>query len=465
MVVVGGRHTDLSVTLVNPTSCPGCNPWEGLDALRVEVWRGEEVVASDMFSWPEETPELPDLDGFGVVRITLAGLADGRVRSGGRTPEIALVPDEALSVPMVFLPVNEALPLDAPMASARSRHGATRLPDGSVLLVGGHVPTGDRSFDTLERFDLLTGAFEAVDAELPIGVGDPRLAWNREGDLFIVGGAVARPDGDVPVQDVSLWDRETGTLSVAASMTTPRADPCLAFYRQRQGLVLGGATDSNVIDYLHPADGDGDWEFLGISTNLFLQDDIVGCTELPDDRVYIQGVAEDATGIWDHSDDADPADAFLPLGSGVAGDARYARGAMITTLDDGRVWMGGGELVATETVDAGAVVFDAETRRFGDAGELGRGRVLGRLDRWWMDGWYVVGCGWQDALRETPEDSLEVRSLVTGDAAPVVDFERTRPGCSVTTLPDGSVLVAGGFSGEESGGSDAAVVVPWAEIE
>lgn len=464
VVVFPGHHTDLAVTLVNPTSCRACDPFAGVDALRVDVLRGADVVASDTFAYPDEEPELPDLDGFGVVRIALVGLSGGHVVSAGRTPEVALVPDTELTVPMVFLPANAVLPLDAPMVAPRVLGASTRLPDGSILLLGGHAPARDRTFDSVERFDPATRAFEATQATLPSGVADPTLGWNRFGDLFITGGVVARGEDEVLVGDVSLWDGETETITEEDSLDEARRGHCLGFYQQAQGVALGGSEAGEMLDYLHPDDS-GEWEFLGLRTTAFGQGDIVGCRELSDERVYVQGVDEGTTGIWEHVGGENPDDAFLPLGDGVSGQGHYARGATLLALEDGRLWIGGGESVADGALDGDAVTFDVEERRFERAEPVVAPRVEARVDRWILDDWAVYGCGWADSARETAVDNVELRDLGGSGEGLVVDFERARPGCTVATLPDGSVLVAGGYAEGEEGGADAAILVPWIEID
>jgi hypothetical protein len=95
VVTVGGASADVRVELVNPTSCDSCDPFEDVDTLRVEVWMAdvdgvEQRVASDSFAYPDEEPVVSGIEGFGVARIALVGLSNGRVVSAGRTLPIAL---------------------------------------------------------------------------------------------------------------------------------------------------------------------------------------------------------------------------------------------------------------------------------------------------------------------------------------------------------------------------------------
>lgn len=459
VIVVGGRHTDLQVRLVDPTGCADCDPFAGVDTVRLEVWRDGAVVATDSFAWPDETPELPDLEGFGVVRVAMVGLADGDVVSAGRTAEVALVPDTAQEVPMVFLPANEAVPIAAPMGVDRSRHAATRLADGSVLLVGGVDRDRNRAWDSMERYDPVAGAFVEVDATLPGWAAEPRLGTNPSGELFVVGGFVPVDGEEVAIADAARVDPVDLSVSEVGAMNLPRSGHCFALYREKQGVVLGGATDTEQAEYFRQS-AEGDWGFTIVPVRGLQQGDVAGCATLPDGRVFVQGADAVATGVWTHLDDETPGEAFRRMDE-QSPHLRFARGPMVAALADGRAWVGGGEGTETGEVEADARVFDAGERRFGEAEPLGVARFEGRLDPWIVEDWAALGCGWADAARTTPEDTLELRDLATGDAGPVVRLDRPRPGCAVTTLADGSVLVTGGQDASSPGAPTAALVVPW----
>ena len=92
-VTLGGRSASLAVTLLNPTRCNPCDPWRGVETLRVRVLAGADVVAEASF--PREGDlVLPDLPGFGVVRVELEGLGGGQVRrrsGAARFPAVCVV--------------------------------------------------------------------------------------------------------------------------------------------------------------------------------------------------------------------------------------------------------------------------------------------------------------------------------------------------------------------------------------
>jgi hypothetical protein len=73
----------------------------------------------------------------------------------------------------------------------------------------------------------------------------------------------------------------------------------------------------------------------------------------------------------------------------------------------------------------------------------------------------VAGCGWADADRTVGESSVELFAPGAAEAGPLVTLERERPGCAVSVLRDGSLLVTGGFELGSTAGADAAIVVPW----
>lgn len=462
VIVVGGRHTDVSVRLVDPTGCVDCDPFAGVDTLRIEVWRDGVVVATDSFAYPDETPELPDLEGFGVVRIALVGLSDGDVVSAGRTAEVALVPDAAQEVPMVFLPANEAISIAAPMGVDRSRHAAARLADGSVLLVGGVDRERARAWDGMERYDPATGTFTEVEAKLPGWTAEPRLGTNPAGELFVVGGFVPVGGAEVAVPEAARIDPVDLSVLELGALNLARTGHCFALYREKQGVVLGGTTDTEQAEYFRQT-AEGDWGFTIVPVRGLQQEDVAGCATLPDGRVFVQGADEISTGVWTHLDDETPGEAFRRMDEQSA-NLRFARGPMVAALADGRAWVGGGEGTETGEVEAEARLFDAGERRFGAAEPLAVARYEGRLDPWIVEDWAAIGCGWEDAARATPADTLELVHLATGDAGPVVRLDRSRPGCAVTTLNDGSVLITGGQDASSPGTPTAALVVVWPDL-
>ncbi|MDP2308666.1 MAG: hypothetical protein Q8P18_21775 [Pseudomonadota bacterium] len=464
--VIPGVSTALEVVVTNPTSCPACDAFRDVDTLRLDISMGDVVVASDTFAYPDEAVTLPDLADFGVIRITLLGLAEGRVLSAGRTAEIVLVPDAELSVPLVFLPVNRALALDAPMLTDRSRHVALTRRDGSVVLIGGVDPQGERATATTERFDPTLGTFAEFSAYASPAVASPVAAVLDGGDTLLVGGYALLAGATVAVENASVFDDTLGTFSAIGSLSQGRNGHCVAMFRERQGIVLGGsAADSGGgADYLKPDGESGEWGFIPLEMRDFDAAAVTGCAVLTDGSVYVQGSDAASTGVWDGGDtELDPAEAFFPMNEGNAGDFRYVSGGALFPTDDGSIRILGGADVGTGAVYADGRLYAPDAKRFVSVEGFGEPRFAPQIAPWITPGWYAAGCGWTDSTRTAGEATIELVSPVEGMSGPAIQLDRARPGCGLSVLLDGSILVTGGYEVGNTAVLDAALVVPYVD--
>lgn len=454
-VVIDGSVAGVAVELVNPTSCSDCDPFAGIDALELQVLVDGEAVATETWSYPAESISLPDLDGFGVVRIVLFGLSGGAVYSAGRTPLISLAPGEDRQVAMTFLPVNRALPVTGDMVSPRSRHAAWRRHDGKVLLLGGLAPDRRRGFTGTETWDPDVGRFVEATAELPGEVGDPVLDPQDDGTVFLVGGVGPEGGGSVLT---AVYDDNADTVVRTGDMVWPRSGHCVSRYLSTQGMVFGGTSSTDQADYFR-LDEAGSWSFAGVVMLDFDQAGVSGCATLPDGRTFVQGLSASATGIWDYTEErVDGYTAGNAFDAVAGGQGRT--GPTLQRLDDGRVWILGGAPDGGDAVSS-TRFFSAEGDYFEEGQAMEARRAWPKLDRWISGDWYAVGCGWEDAGRETPADSLELIDPVSARSTELVGFDRSRDGCAISVLRDGAVLVSGGFAEGEDDEPGAALVVPW----
>jgi len=458
---VDGPDSPLTLRLVNPTSCSYCDPFQGVDTLRIDVLVGTEVVESASFSWPEDELVMPGLDGFGVVRVQLVGLQAGVVISAGRTAEIPLAPDTPIEVPILFLPSNTAIPLSATMTADRSRHVALRRRDGSVVLMGGVNPDHDGTFASVERFDPTTWTFATEPTELPGPVASPRRAWTGRDEFLMVGGFNTSPTGDVASSSTAAWSEVTGEVRATASLYAPRNGHCFAMYRERLGIVLGGNADTAAGELVKVSETTADWEFVNVPMRDFDQTQVTACVGLADETVFVQGQDAASTGIWAFGEeDSDAGEAFTPSVALGEGADRYAKSALVLPIGVD-AWVAGGVDPFTGGALDDSRWFRVARNGFEPGLPLGEGRVDPAADEWIVPGTWVVGCGWKEESRLTGAESLEIVDPVTGSRSPLVVLDRDRDGCALTTLLDGTVLVTGGYGPLDDSVVDAAIVVPW----
>lgn len=459
-LVIEAETGSLTVEVVNPTNCSYCDAFAAVETLRVDVTVGGEVVATDSFDWPAEAPTIPVVETFGVVRVELVGLAGGRVVSGGRTAEVALDPAGETTVPLLFVPVNTALPLVADTVADRSRHLALRRRDGEVMLVGGVDPDRDRTTASVERFDPRTYTFVEADVSLPTSLAGLRAGRTGDDEWLLVGGFKMSGGLEIAQTATARWIQDDDRLEEAGPLTSPRNGHCFAMYRDRIGVAFGGvSSDVGAADLAKLDEASGTYQWSSVPMEDFDPDDVTACIGLADERVYVQGVTDGSTGTWDFREGVvDPGNAFTRAS---AGEVPLRRWPWLWRSAAGPVWIAGGWDEATDGPTDTSRWFDPDAARFADGVPLQAARIDPAADAWIAGEWQVVAGGWTDLERDDPVDSLELVEPVTGEAGPLIPFDRSRNGGTVTTLADGSLLLVGGYEPIDAGAIDAALVVPW----
>jgi WD40 repeat protein len=120
------------------------------------------------------------------------------------------------------------------MTSAREAPGAARLPDGRVLVVGGH--DGTDYVNTAEIFDPNTASFSALGATMTSNRWGPGVAPLPDGRVLIAGGY----DGAVDVASAEVFNPSTGTFSAVGSMSVAREEPAVLPLPDGRVLIAGG---------------------------------------------------------------------------------------------------------------------------------------------------------------------------------------------------------------------------------
>lgn len=129
-------------------------------------------------------------------------LADGRVLvAGGGRPDRE--PRQALASAELFDPATGRFSAAGTMAQGRYKHGALRLDNGDVLVVGGSdIRDYDGKLRSVERFDVAAGRF------VPAGnLADPRFKIG-DGLLLLPGNRVLVAAGDTAPE---IFDVASGT--------------------------------------------------------------------------------------------------------------------------------------------------------------------------------------------------------------------------------------------------------------
>lgn len=161
-------------------------------------------VRADAEIFDPAAGRLHPVGSLGIARSGATGtlLADGRVLvAGGGRPDRE--PRRALASAEIFDPATISFRPVGTLATARYKHGAVRLANGDVLIVGGSDARDyDGKLRSVERFDVAAGRF------VPAGdLADPRFKI-ADGLLLLPGDRVLVAAGDVAPEIFDVANRK-----------------------------------------------------------------------------------------------------------------------------------------------------------------------------------------------------------------------------------------------------------------
>jgi hypothetical protein len=334
------------------------------------------------------------------------------------------------------------------MMQARGGMKVTPLLDGSVLVTGGNVQSGDKlvALASGERFDPKTNSF------IPVGnMAQPRddshaAARLQDGRVLVVGGS---PDFQHHLDTAELFDPATGKFTLTGKMLQNRAAPTATLLPNGQVLVVGGWGSApegpkSSAELFDPAVGS--FQKTGSQSTRRYRHSAVA---LADGRVAILGGYNPQNQSIARVEIYDPKTGTFAAG----GDLMQSRGdASPVLLPDGRILVVGG----------------AHTRATGDPEPArsieiydpaaGQSRVTDTLPAGGIaniaislrDGQALVAGGAQVWTATRDEDVLRDAWLVdpaTGKLSPTAPMTLRRAGSGAALLPDGRVLALGGWTG------------------
>lgn len=283
----------------------------------------------------------------------------------------------------------------------RGNHTATLLADGKVLVAGGRGP-GNTHLDSAELYDPATGSWSTTGR-----LTKPRVNHTATllpgGKVLVVGG-----DGSVGHQGdllagtgaAELYDPTTGSWTPTGNLNTPRAGFTATLLTTGEVLVAGGVDNSdaslNSAELYDPTSGT--WSYTGDLITARLEHT---ATPLQDGRILVvAGWTDDF--FQTETSDAELYDPVAGTWSSTSGLQHASVLHAATRLQDGSVLVVGGYLTGPTSGSFGRYV----PRSF---------------------------------------NSAELYDPTAGTWASVNNINGNREGHTATLLPDGTVLVAGGF--------------------
>ncbi len=316
------------------------------------------------------------------------------------------------------------------LSSPRTRHAATLLQGGDVLVSGGS--NGEEALASVELIDPQVGTVTALGDLTTSRAG--HTATPLADGLVLVAGGTAADGTDSALASAELYDPATGRSQPAGSMRWARAAHRAVPLDDGRVLLIGGVDDGKPVarsEIYVPATSTFEPTAKPKATHVG-----PAVTLLPDGRVLLSGAVTQKK--------SKPAEVFFPAKGKWATikGAPQRSGHTATTLADGRVLLIGG--LDGEAVSDEVLAFDPAKSKTKPVGELQEARI-GHTAVMLPDGRVLVLGG----LTEDIETSVvEVFDPATGESTVIDALFLPRTGHTATALPDGRALVVGGdFAG------------------
>jgi hypothetical protein len=367
----------------------------------------------------------------GRARHTATRLADGRVLLAGGNAFGATTE--------IYDPATETFAPAAPLTAKREAHTATRLADGRVLLAGGQSGLSPTSFlSSLEVYDPATGVFTALASSMATARTGHTATLLPDGRVVFAGGHGHTAGELLSLATAEWFDPGTAQCHpIRSELSASRVGHTATSLGDGRLLLTGGGADeasSAESEQLDPGDLVVTESTMSVGRNLFT------ASTLLDGRVLLVGGSTLALA----GEVYDPATGLFSLTLGRLQTTRTGHTA--TTLGDGSVLFAGGQsgLVGGPFLDSGEVydpatgVFSAASNVMTTARSFHTGTMLASGQVLIAGGYVPPGQGVNGAeLYDPPTRSFVFLPVHLG----LPRFNHT-----ATRLLDGRVLLAGGES-------------------
>jgi hypothetical protein len=320
-------------------------------------------------------------------------------------------------------------------------HTATLLPDGTILAVGGAPDFTERStLASAELYDPRAGTWTET-ATMAQARWRHTATLLPNGKVLVVGGA-AEDRGTVYWASAEIYDSATGRWEPTGKMAQPRAGHTATLLPNGLVLVSGGYNQGGFLSSAELYDPDsGLWTVTGDMDSARAGHT---ATLLADGHVLVAG---SAAGNGDVVASAELYDPDSGTWSNTASMAVARVNATATSLRDGRVLVVGGSFGGTSFSNAlaSAEVYDPAAGMWSTAASMHADRQ-DHTATLLPDGSVLVagGFGSQDLSRNPMMASAEVYDPADDTWSAIGDMHDARAAHSATLLSNGNVLVAGG---------------------
>ena len=321
-----------------------------------------------------------------------------------------------------------------PMSTARSNQTATRLLDGSVLVVGGVSGSRLASLGKAEVFDSQFGTWASTGNVTNRSSG--HTATLLPGGGVLVAGGTA---GSTVVAQADLYNAASKTWSAARPMTSARSGHTATLLGNGTILVAGGYTGgavTNTAEIYNPSTG----LWIRVGSMLTARTGHTA-TLLANGTVLVTGGTSGGSAALASAELYDPsARVWTPVRTLMASPLV---GHTATRLLDGRVLIAGGTAAIGGSPRPSVILYNPQTKTWSSAASMAVPRT-GHTATLLSDGRVLVTGGTRGV---GPTSTAEMYTVSTGAWTTTGSMAGPRTTHTATLLTNGTVLITGGNSG------------------
>jgi hypothetical protein len=318
------------------------------------------------------------------------------------------------------------------MLTRHDSHTATLLPSGKVLVLGGH--NGSVRTTASELYDPTTGVWSATGSST-ITHTHAAASLLPDGKVLVAGGGLETN----ATTSAELFDPASTSWSPTGSMAAPREDYELVTLDDGTALAIGGYDGRSVATVERYFPSAGLWV---TAAPLSVPRESAAAVVLRDGSVLVTGGYDHGVGAARLSTERyDPAANRWTSTATMSGLRAYHTA---TLLADGRVLVAGGDMGnALTLVQSSAELYDPATDRWSSAGNMTTPRAYAQAALL-PNGKVLVAGGYYGARALASADLYDPATNRWSSAGAM---SSPRWVFTLTPLPDGRVLAAGGDSG------------------